>query len=128
MTRNQSNEAGEIYDSNDVRNFSFDWSLHWDPGLPEAGFRVGRSSEKYTEAAHEAIGVIEAAVFALLGLLLGFSFSGGTSRMDTERQLIVQEANAISTAYLRLDQLPASEQPEMRPLIPAIPGRATERI
>jgi len=55
----------------------------------EAGFRVGRSSEKYTEAAHEGIGVIEAAVFALLGLLLGFSFSGGTSRMDTKRQLIV---------------------------------------
>jgi Protein of unknown function (DUF4239) len=82
----------------------------------EAGFRVGRRSEKYTEAAHEGIGVIEAAVFALLGLLLGFSFSGGTSRMETKRQLIVQEANAIDTAYLRLDQLPASEQPEMRRL------------
>jgi hypothetical protein len=102
MTRNQSNEAGEIYDSNDFRNFSFDWSLPWDPGLPGSGFRVCRSSEKYTEAAHEGIGVIEAAVFALLGLLLGFSFSGGTSRMDTKRQLIVQEANAIGTAYLRL--------------------------
>jgi hypothetical protein len=55
-------------------------------------------------------------VFALLGLLLGFSFSGSITRMDTKRQLIVQEANAIGTAYLRLDQLPASEQPEMRRL------------
>src|ERR1035441_10697532 len=64
----------------------------------EVGFRIGRSSERSTEAAHEGIGVIEAAVFALLGLLLGFSFSGGTSRMDTKRQLIVQEANAIGTA------------------------------
>jgi|CZKD01.1.fsa_nt_gi hypothetical protein len=82
----------------------------------EVGFRIGRSSERSTEAAHEGIGVIEAAVFALLGLLLGFSFSGGTSRMDTKRQLIVQEANAIGTAYLRLDQLPAAEQPEMRRL------------
>src|SRR5262249_12777640 len=83
----------------------------------EVGYRVGRhSSEKNPESAHEGIGVIEAAVFALLGLLLGFSFAGGTSRLDTKRQLIVQEANAISTAYLRLDLLPASNQPEMRRL------------
>lgn len=82
----------------------------------EVGFRIGRSSEKYTEAAHEGIGVIEAAVFGLLGLLLGFSFSGGISRMDTKRQLVVQEANSIGTAYLRLDELPAPDQPEMRRL------------
>jgi hypothetical protein len=83
----------------------------------EAGFRIGRrNSEKYSEAAHEGIGVIEAAVFALLGLLLGFSFSGGTSRLDAKRQLVIQEANAIGTAYLRLDELPHREQPEMRRL------------
>src|SRR5579859_4160998 len=83
----------------------------------EAGFRIGRrNSEKYTETAHEGVGVIEAAVFALLGLLLGFSFSGGTSRLDTKRQLVIQEANAIGTAYLRLDELPANEQAEMRRL------------
>ena len=59
---------------------------------------------------------MEAAVFALLGLLLGFSFAGGTSRLDARRQLIVQEANAIGTAYLRLNLLPSTEQPEMRRL------------
>jgi phosphotransferase system glucose/maltose/N-acetylglucosamine-specific IIC component len=83
----------------------------------EIGYRVGRySSEKHPELTHEGIGVIEAAVFALLGLLLGFSFAGGTSRLDTKRQLIVQEANAISTAYLRLDELPVNDQPEIRRL------------
>lgn len=76
----------------------------------EIGYRIGRrNSEKYSGAAHEGIGVIEAAVFALLGLLLGFSFSGGTSRLDTKRQLIVQEANDIGTAYLRVDELPAND-------------------
>jgi ABC-type glycerol-3-phosphate transport system permease component len=83
----------------------------------ELGYRAGRrTSEKHPEWAHEGIGVIEAAIFALLGLLLGFSFSGATSRLDTRRQLIVQEANAIGTAYLRLDELHAAEQPEMRRL------------
>jgi hypothetical protein len=83
----------------------------------ELGYRAGRrAAEKHPEWAHEGIGVIEAAIFALLGLLLGFSFAGATSRLDAKRQLIVQEANAIGTAYLRLDELPAAEQPEMRHL------------
>jgi hypothetical protein len=83
----------------------------------ELGYRIGCSStRKKPDSAHEGIGAIEAAVFALLGLLLGFSFAGGISRLDGRRQLIVQEANAISTAYLRLDELPASEQPELRRL------------
>src|SRR5689334_2760578 len=83
----------------------------------EIGFRAGRrNSTNNAELAHEGIGVIEAAVFALLGLLLGFSFAGGTSRLDARRQLIVQEANAIGTAYLRLDLFPADDQPEMRRL------------
>ena len=83
----------------------------------EAGYRIGaRSSRNNPELAHEGIGVIEAAVFALLGLLLGFSFAGGTSRLDARRQLIVQEANAIGTAYLRVDLLPSIDQPKMRRL------------
>jgi hypothetical protein len=83
----------------------------------DLGYRIGRrSSVKDPESTHEGIGVIEAAVFALLGLLLGFSFAGGTARLETKRQLIVQEANAIGTAYLRLDELPVNDQPEMRRL------------
>jgi len=80
----------------------------------EVGYRLGRRRSE--EMAHEGIGALEAAVFALLGLLLAFSFAGGTSRLDTRRQLIVEEANAIGTAYLRLDMLAAAEQPEMRRL------------
>ena len=83
----------------------------------EFGYRIGRRScEKNPGLAHEGIGVIEAAVFALLGLLLGFSFSGATSRLETRRELVVKEANAISTAYLRLDEVPAPDQPELRRL------------
>jgi phosphotransferase system glucose/maltose/N-acetylglucosamine-specific IIC component len=83
----------------------------------EIGYRLGRrSSQSHPELTHEGIGVIDAAVFALLGLLLGFSFAGGTSRLEARRQLIVQEANGIGTAYLRLDLLPPGDQPVMRHL------------
>ena len=45
---------------------------------------------------------VEGAVFALIGLLLAFTISGALQRFDERRQLVVQEANAIGTAYDRL--------------------------
>jgi hypothetical protein len=63
----------------------------------EIGFRVGdRSAESQRKLTHEGVVSIEAAVFALLGLLLGFSFAGATSRLEDKRQLIVQESNTIA--------------------------------
>ena len=47
-----------------------------------------------------------AAVLTLLGLLLGFTFAMAVSRHDARRQLVVQEANAISTTALRARLLP----------------------
>jgi hypothetical protein len=60
------------------------------------------------------IGSLEAAVFALLGLLIAFSFSGALTRFDARRAQVVQEANAIGTAWLRIDVLPAAAQPKLR--------------
>lgn len=60
------------------------------------------------------IGSMESAVFALFGLLIAFTFSGAASRLDDKRKLIVEEANAIGTAYLRLDLLTVGDQAGMR--------------
>jgi hypothetical protein len=60
------------------------------------------------------IGSLEAAVFALLGLMIAFTFSGALTRFDTRRAQAVDEANAIGTAYLRVDLLPAAAQPKLR--------------
>ena len=80
----------------------------------EVGFWAGRrQAHKPGVDVREGIAAIEAAVFALLGLLLGFSFAGGMSRLDVRRELIVQEANAIGTAYLRLELLTPDQQQEM---------------
>jgi len=61
-------------------------------------------------------GALDAAVFGLFGLLLAFTFSGASGRFDARRDLVVQEANAIGTAWLRLDLLPPAAQAELRPL------------
>jgi hypothetical protein len=58
----------------------------------------------------------EGAVFGLLGLLIAFSFSGAAARFEDRRHLIVDEANAIGTAYLRLDLLPAEPRTELQAL------------
>jgi hypothetical protein len=52
----------------------------------------------------------------LLGLLLAFTFSGAGARYEARRHLVVDEANAIGTAWLRLDVLPGSTQPQLRDL------------
>jgi hypothetical protein len=59
-------------------------------------------------------GAIDGAIYALLGLLLAFTFSGAAQRFDQRRVLMVQEANAIGTAQLRVDMLPPDAQPAMR--------------
>lgn len=60
--------------------------------------------------------LLDGAVFALLGLLIAFTFSGAASRFDERRELVINEANAIGTAYLRLDLLSVETQPALRTL------------
>lgn len=72
----------------------------------ELGRLIGvRQIAKDPEGSRTGLGAVEGAVFALLGLLIAFTFSGAASRLDTRRQLIAEEANAIGTAFLRLDLL-----------------------
>jgi len=83
----------------------------------DIGRRIGtRRRAQDPEGAGAGTGAVDGAVFALLGLLVAFTFSGAAARFDTRRALIVEEANAIGTAYLRLDLVPASAQPALRDL------------
>ena len=85
--------------------------------LLEIGRRLGvRRIASDPEGAQAGTGAVDGAVFALLGLLIAFTFSGAATRFDERRALIVQEANDIGTAYLRLDLLPADAQPALRDL------------
>jgi len=81
--------------------------------LLEMGHRRGRRRIA-ADPERAGVTVVEGALFTLLGLLIAFTFSGAASRFDWRRDLVVQEANAIGTAYLRLDLLPAPAQPALR--------------
>jgi hypothetical protein len=86
-------------------------------GLIEIGRRIGaRRYREDREGADAGITEVESAVFALLGLLVAFTFSGAANRFDDRRRLVAQEVNAIGTAWLRIDLLPVDAQPEMREL------------
>jgi len=75
----------------------------------EVGYRLGVRAVREKEApGGSQVGAIQGATLGLLGLLLGFSFAGAAARFLERQDLIVQEANAIGTAYLRVDLL---EQP-----------------
>ncbi len=77
--------------------------------LLETGRRLGTR-----KAADNGTAVVNGAVFGLVGLMLALTFSGAASRWEWRRNLAVEEANAIGTAYLRLDLLPLEYQPALR--------------
>ena len=85
--------------------------------LIELGRRIGlRRMAEEGESASKGFAAIEAAMFGLLGLVLAFLFSGALTRFDARRALVVEEANHIGAAWLRVDLLPADSQPAMRGL------------
>ena len=83
----------------------------------EVGRRIGRYRYATDKDSFSAgLGAAEGAIFALLGLLIAFTFSGAASRFEDRRHLITEEANDIGTAWLRIDLLPPADQPAMREL------------
>jgi hypothetical protein len=86
----------------------------------EAGFRLGRRPGKLTsEDAKSQITTVEAGIIGILGLLLGFTMSMAVTRFEVRKQLVLEEAQAIGTAYLRTQLLPATEGKEIADLLRA---------
>lgn len=57
------------------------------------------------EPPSEGFGYVLSGALGLLGLLIAFTFSAAADRFDTRRLLVVKEANAIVTTYLRVQAL-----------------------
>ncbi|MGA9943868.1 MAG: hypothetical protein WBE79_07605 [Candidatus Cybelea sp.] len=65
----------------------------------------------------DAFSVVQAGLLTLASFVLGLSFSQAQGRFDVRRDLVVREANAIGTTWLRADQLAGLQQQRFRALL-----------
>ena len=73
----------------------------------EAGFRLGKIKQKrWPDRAESEVGAMVGATLALLAFLLTFATSFAFEVFNERRLLIVQEANAIGSAYMQAGLLP----------------------
>ncbi len=84
-----------------------------------AAYLIGRRSHRnQSEEGRSQTTAVQGSMLGLLALLLGFTFSLGLSRHDARSVAVVSEANAIGTAWLRIDFLPddlrAAAQEDLR--------------
>ena len=74
----------------------------------QVGHRLGRRlAPEQRERIAGHVNLIQGSVLGLMALLLGFTFSLSLQRFDSRSEAAVNEANAIRTAYLRSELLPA---------------------
>jgi len=82
------------------------------------GLLFARSRRKREEKGTELpINTIVSATMALLAFILAFTFGMTASRFDTRRELMLNEVNAIETAFLRAGLIPESHRSIVRSLL-----------
>ena len=91
----------------------------------EAGLLLGkwRSPQAITEGLTAQTVTVLGALLSLNGFLLGFTFSNAGSQFDVRRNLVIQDANAIGTAFLLTETLPEPQRSNSRRLLGEYLGR-----
>jgi hypothetical protein len=84
----------------------------------EGGFRIGRWWQERTPGEQEGpTGMLVGSILALLAFLLAVTMGMASDRFDTRRAIVLNEANAIGTTYLRAGYLPEPASSEIRELL-----------
>jgi hypothetical protein len=84
----------------------------------ELGYRLGgRPREQRNKETEAPVGGMVAAQLGLLAFLLAITFSLAVQRFEERRQVLLDEANAVGTVYLRADMLAEAERLEVRRLL-----------
>jgi hypothetical protein len=84
----------------------------------EAGFHLGKHVQnRWPDKSEAGVGAMVGAALALLGFLLAFVASIATGNFNQRRQLVIAEANAIGTTYLRAGYLAEPYGTETRDLL-----------
>jgi len=80
----------------------------------EIGFRVGSLTRSADESFDRQVALVRTSTAALVAFLIGFAFSGAASRFIDRLDIIVKEANALGTAYLRADTIAEPQRGELK--------------
>ncbi len=81
----------------------------------EFGYRVGLSRRELWKGADSSGGQhILTSMFALLGLILAFTYGAGVSRFDARKQAVVLEVNAIQNAFSLADVVAEPGRTELK--------------
>lgn len=87
-------------------------------GTVQLGVAAGRRLRSgETEESKDQSNAVQGSLLGLLALLLGFTFSLSLGRFDQRSVEVVNEANAIGTAWLRTDLLGEERRSEARTLL-----------
>ena len=87
-------------------------------GCSEIGFRVGyKVRGQFDEAMRSRTTIFESALLGVLGLLMAFTISMAVTRFEVRRQLVIDEANAIGTTWLRSKVIPSPGDAEFDTLL-----------
>lgn len=79
--------------------------------------RKRRKPEDHEIVSKAPVGAIVQSTLALVAFVIAFTFGAAGERFEQRRELLIQEANAIETTYLRTDFLPASNRQEIQNLL-----------
>ena len=81
----------------------------------ELGFRVGMKRRNVmNDADAGGGGVVLTSMFALMGLVIAFTYASGVSRFDARKHAVAVEANALGTAFLRADLVAEPGRSELK--------------
>jgi hypothetical protein len=84
----------------------------------ELGFRLGKfRHERASKEQAAPVGAMVGATLGLLAFTLAFTFGMAASRFDARKQLVLDEANAVNTTYLRSEMLPQPYQDEVQSML-----------
>jgi hypothetical protein len=86
-------------------------------GCLDVGFRLGRWRAQRGGAKAEVSGSMVGAAMGLLAFMLAFTFDSAAGRHDARKQMVVEEVNAIESAWLRAGFLEEPHQTQVRSLL-----------
>ena len=93
----------------------------------ELGFHAGKViHERLKKEQSPMVSTILGASLGLLAFFLAFAFNMGVSRHDTRKQLVLDEAIAIETTYLRSKLIPKPHSVEFQDLLREYVGYRTQ--